>query len=336
MARIGVSLSQGRLALANTGGDPNPVLGAMLSRLPAKAPIVVMIHGYRFDPTQPAHDPHRLLYAPRLARSCRKLASWTSGLGFCNAPESGLAIGFGWPARAAHLPNLIAGGRTGFAEIYHRAGAAASMLAGLLTRIAHMAPGRPVDVVAHSLGARVALAALPKLSNAAARSLGRLILLGGAEFAQTARAAVRDCAQAPEIYSVVARHNDIYDALFERFAPCALTGTSRHALARGLPDCPTWLTLQLDAPELVGWAAARGIALDPSDPTICHWSFYTRPGAMTLYARILRDRPAWSVDALRRAPVLAGQEPRWARLPALPRLGEIGVTRPRLRRARGH
>lgn len=322
-------------------------LAAALDALPPGAPIAVLIHGYRFDPGAPDHDPHRLLFAQAPARQCAKLVSWTEGLGFDETPETGLAIGFGWPARAAHLPSLVRLGHTGFAEIYARAGAAGAALAGLIAQIAALAPGRPIDILAHSLGARVALSALPRLEAGAAGAIGRLILLGGAEYAGTARAALAQmghgCAgapgpgrmparTAPEIYSITARQNDLYDALFETFAPRDDALCDR-VLSRGV-DAPNWFSLQLDAPQLMDWAAARGIALDPADRAVCHWSFYTRPGALALYARILRDRAAWSVAALRRAPALAEQEPRWTRLSGLPRAA-ISLPRPRLRRARG-
>ncbi|MEM9199547.1 MAG: alpha/beta hydrolase [Pseudomonadota bacterium] len=351
-----------------------------MAACPPGAPIAVLIHGYRFDPGTPDHDPHRLLYAQAPARQSAKLASWTDGLGFGAGPETGLAIGFGWPARAAHLPSLVRLGHTGFAEVYARAGAAGAALAALIAQIAHLAPNRPIDILAHSLGARVALSALPRLGPAAAGAVGRLILLGGAEYAGTARAALAKLAQvgaqgpslaqgqalakgqvraqgqalakgqaqepagapqkqageeiraAPEIYSITARQNDVYDALFETFAPRG-DALCDQVLSRGV-DAPDWFSLQLDAPHVMGWAAARGIALEPAARAVCHWSFYTRPGALALYGRILRDRAAWSVAALRRAPALAAHEPRWTRLSGLPRAA-VSVPRPRLRRARG-
>ena len=124
-------------------------------------------------------DPHRSLFAFRPAADHWKIRSWPRGLGLAeDAGETGLGVGFAWPASASHLASLLARGRTGFAEVYDRAGACGAALAELVTLVQELAPGRPVDVLAHSLGARVALAALPHLG----RAPGRMILLGAAEF----------------------------------------------------------------------------------------------------------------------------------------------------------
>ncbi|HEU0221288.1 MAG TPA: alpha/beta hydrolase [Paracoccaceae bacterium] len=336
MAILSVTVRGGTVAPAGSGGTVDAALAASLKSLPEAAPIVILIHGYRFDPADPAHDPHRLIFAPAPARASWKLPSWPGGLGFAGgAAAQGLCIGFGWPARAGHMRTLLASGRTGFAEVYHRAGALGGALAGLIEAIAERAPGRPIDILAHSLGARVAVAAMPHLSSRGGRALGRMILLGGAEFAGRAEAAFTaapDTAQ-PEVYSVTARHNDLYDALFERFAPRGKGAD--HALARGMPRLRNWLSLQIDHPRVRAWAASYGIRLEAPDRRICHWGFYTLPGAMTLYAHILRERAVWSVAALRGTPALEEQEPRWARLRPLPRPPRLGAPRPLSRRARG-
>ena len=82
-----------------------------------------------------------------------------------------------------HLPSLLRRRRTGFAIVYDRAQEFGEHLAALVRSVQRLAPGRPVDLLAHSLGARVALAALPHLAEAP----GRVILLGAAEFDGRAR-----------------------------------------------------------------------------------------------------------------------------------------------------
>ncbi|MEO0999618.1 MAG: alpha/beta fold hydrolase, partial [Pseudomonadota bacterium] len=241
MAVLGVSVGpDGRLEGA--GG-----LRAALAALPPGAPVAVLIHGFNFAPgATGGADPHRSLFAEGGAR-CWKLPSWPAGLGLSGA--GGLAIGFGWPARVPHLGALLRTGRTGLAHAYERAEHAGAALAELLDRVAAAAPGRPVDLIGHSLGGRVALAALPHLTARAGRALGRVILLGAAEFAGVAaeRLAGLPRGAQPEILNVIARANDPFDALFERFAP----GLRRdRALGAGLVyPGPRWLDLQIDHPD---------------------------------------------------------------------------------------
>jgi hypothetical protein len=164
-----------------------------------------------------------------------------------------------------------------------------------------------VDILAHSLGARVALTALPHLEGAAARAVDRMVLLGGAEFAGRAAALLDASAARPQVYSVAAGWNAAFDSLFEAFAPRG--PGADHALSRGLPGRDDWLTIRLDAPGFADWAAARGISACEA-PAVCHWSFYTRPGALGLQARILRERPAWAIPVLRAVPAFADTRPR--------------------------
>jgi hypothetical protein len=116
----------------------------------------------------------------------------------------------------------------------------------------------------------------------------------------------------PEIYNVTARSNDLYDLAFECFVPCRRGG---RAIGAGLRDAPAWwLDLQLDRPAVAEWVNGQGIRLTPSGPRLCHWSFYTREGALELYQAILRRRPGWDVASLRQSPGFAAQDPRWSRL----------------------
>jgi hypothetical protein len=312
MAYFGITATETGLVAA-TGDEPcEEALRRRLARVPGGAPIVVMVHGYKFDPARPEADPHRSLYAFHPVPDSRRVRSWPSGLGFADdGGESGLAVGFGWPACEAHLPALLHRGLTGFAAVYERAAASGALLAALVARIQRLAPGRPVDLLAHSLGARVALSALPRLDEAP----GRVILLGAAEFDARAREAL-DAVRSPsppQVYNVTARANDPYDFAFETFAP--RRGRGERAIGRGLGDTrPHWLDLQLDRPEVTAWVNERGIRLKPPDARLCHWGFYTRSGALAVYQAILRRRPGWDIEALRAVPGLAAQEPRWSRL----------------------
>lgn len=320
MAYFGITASSAGLRAALPSEDLVSGLGAKLARLPRAAPVTILVHGYKFDPARPARDPHRSLFAFD-PRPCWKIRSWPRGLGFADdRGETGLAIGFGWPAAAGHLASLGATRRTGFAVVYDRAADYGALLAGLIALIHRLDPGRTIDILAHSLGARVVLSALPHLTQAP----GRIVLLGAAEFdtrVHEALGALRAPA-APRIYNVTARCNDIYDAMFETFAP--RRSWSDRAIGLGLgASLPFWLDLQIDRADVTAWINERGIPLTAAQARFCHWSFYTRRGAFELYRAILRRQPGWDVASLRHASCFAGQEPRWSRvrpLAALPSL----------------
>ena len=167
MAYFGVTATDAGLAAASGGEGLDEGLRGRLARVTPGAPIVLMVHGYKYDPARTDADPHRSLFAFVPSRDGRRIRSWPTGLGFAeDSGESGLAIGFGWPAMERHLPNLLRRCRTGFAIVYDRAEAIGEHLAALVRSVQRLAPGRPVDILAHSLGARVALAALPHLAEA--------------------------------------------------------------------------------------------------------------------------------------------------------------------------
>jgi pimeloyl-ACP methyl ester carboxylesterase len=322
MAYFGITATGRGLRAAVPG---RPIREGLAESLPAgKAPIVVLVHGYKFHPERPDADPHRSLFSLRPEGDRRRIRSWPEGLGFAeDAGESGLCVGFAWPASAPHLESLWRTGRTGFALVYDRAGECGAELAELVALLQELAPGRPVDILAHSLGARVALGALRHLEEPP----GRLVLLGAAEFDSRARealAGVRTPAP-PQIYNVTARANELFDLMFETFAPRRDWG--ERAIGMGLQtELPSWLDLEFDRADVTDWINERGIALTAPPAGPCHWSFYTRDGALAVYRAILRRAPGWDIASLRAAPwFAAGEEPRgrlglWRRPSGLPTL----------------
>jgi hypothetical protein len=287
---------------------------------------VVLLHGYKYDPRDAPSDPHALLYrdGPVPARLDRggRVISWPEGLGFGAAGGGdGLCVAYGWRARAAHAASLAREGLNGFAAAYREAGRAGARLAELVGALGARRDG-PVDFFAHSLGARVALAALRAAAEAGRADtvarFGRLVLLGPAEFAGEAAAALEACdrigAPTPEVYCLVARGNRRYDLLFEAFAPAGARrgGGSLGRLGLGRRRAG-WLDLAFDAPALAGLLAERGVALGPSRAGPCHWSFYARPGAMALHRAILERRPGFGPEELRAAGA-PGPAPRRPRL----------------------
>jgi hypothetical protein len=313
MAYFGITAADAGLQAA-AGGDVAAGLERHLRSVSEGAPVVILVHGYKFHPGLPEADPHRSLFAFRPAPDDWRVRSWPAGLGIADdSGETGLAIGFAWPAGASHLASLLACGRTGFALVYDRAAAFGARLAEVVALVQRLAPGRPIDLLAHSLGARVALAALPHLD----RAPERMILLGAAELDARVHEFLGGMrAPAPQIYNVTARANDLYDVAFECFAP--RRGWGERAIGVGLrAQPPYWLDLQLDRSDVTDWINAQGIPLTPPRARHCHWSFYTRDGALGVYQAILRRRPGWDIASLRSAACFAAQEPRWTRL--LPR-----------------
>jgi len=261
-------------------------------------PVIVMVHGFKYAPDHPAECPHRQIFALDPARECFKVVSWPRGLGFDGqTPNEGLAIGFGWNARGSLW------------RAYEEAARAGAALAGLVATIRARAPRRPVHAIAHSFGARVVLSALAHLAPGA---LGRVILLAGAEFGHHAGAALATRAgRAAEIVNVTTRENDLFDALLEWLIPAPARGDRSLGLALG--PGPNVLTLQLDDTGTLDVLRGAGFEIAPPAARICHWSPYTRAGALPFYGRLLREPDRLSLAQLRAA-LPDRATPRWSRL----------------------
>ncbi len=296
---------------AGLQGAPLPAAAARPGRT------LIMIHGYKYDPEDPRADPHATLYSaapvPAPLSNGGRVISWPLAL---NIAEQDLCVAYGWRARASHVGELLSAGRNGFAAVYDAAGAAGAALASVIADLAE-AGGAPVDMIAHSLGARVALSAIRTLAERggaeAAARLGRVVLLAPAASTADARAAMDACAGArgPEVYCVLSRANAPYDRLLGAFAPRGMgAALGREGLGARRAG---WLDLAFDDPRLRDWAARRGVALGPAPSGPCHWSVYTRPGAMTLHRAILSRAPSFGVEEMRAtgAPTLAPRPPRF-------------------------
>lgn len=284
----------------NADHTPPARLWQAAATLPPDAPIVVMIHGYRYSPSVPACDPHRHILSLDPDHRARRVTSWPRALGFgADHPDEGLAIGFGWEAR----------GRLGGA--YRRAGAAGTALASIISRLADQT-GRRIAIIGHSLGARVALQAL---HDAAPGSTGRVILLTGAEFRDAAADAIATPAgQDAEIINITSRENDLFDFALEQW----LSLGRRQALGFGL-DRPArnWIDLQIDHAETLAALDALGFPTEQRPLRLSHWTPYLRRGLFDFYRTALCQ--PWALPlGLLHARLPGRIEPRWSRLLASP------------------
>ena len=283
----------------NEGQVPDDQALAAAASLPSGAPIIAMIHGFRFSPAAPDADPHRHILSLDPDRRARRVLSWPRALGFDDRTADGLAVAFGWEARGS------------LNAAYLRAEMAGQSLARSIDALA-LASGRPVALIGHSLGARVALAAL---AHATPGTIGRIILLTAAEFRCTAAAVMASpAARQAEIINITSRENDIFDFGMELL----VGGLRRQTLGFGLAEpARNWLDVQIDDADTLAALATLGFAVESRALRLSHWSPYLRPGVFDFYRTALRQPWALPLGLLRGAlPVRPA--PRWSRLFALP------------------
>lgn len=279
-------------------------LATTLAALPEGAPVIVLIHGFRFSPSVPGQSPHSHILSLEPVPDCWKAISWPRHLGFGRGDATqGLCIAFGWEARGTIW------------AAYAEAARAGAALAALMTRIDTLRPGTRVEVLAHSLGARVALQALHHLDRPI---LGRAVLMAAAEFRRPTEAALATPAgRAAEFVNITSRENDLFDFLIERLVPLFPDRALGHGTGRG---CTNWIDIQLDQPETLEALAGLGHRIAPPHLRVCHWSLYLRPGVFGFYRALLRDH--LPLATLRdRLPLRSSR--RWSRLFAPRRLGAI-------------
>lgn len=263
-------------------------------------PVTLMVHGYKYLPGHPVHCPHTSLQAAEPARADARILSWPRHLGLQGQYGEGLGISFGWSARGSIW------------AAHRRAEQAGDAMAGLFARIHAIDPDRPIHVIAHSLGARVALRAI-----ACSRpgTVSRAILLAAAEFSGTAAAALDHAGPGTQVLNVTSRENDLFDFLLERLVAPPHPGD--RMLGLGGLRLPNMVTLQLDDPRSLEALETAGFPIAQPLRRVCHWSPYTREGVFPLYRRVLSG--ALPLSRLRALLPDEGT-PRWSRLiPALPR-----------------
>lgn len=293
----------------NADSEPSADLWRLVRALPQGAPIIVMIHGYRYSPSQPANDPHRHILSLDPQPVARRVFSWPRGLGFgTEDPGEGLALAFGWEARGS------------LGTAYGRAAAAGEFLARLVTKAAVEAK-RPVALIGHSLGARVALQAL---RHAGAGSISRAILLTGAEFRDIAEGIMASrSGQRAEILNITSRENDLFDFAAEVW----LGYGRRQALGFGLgKPLRNWVDIQIDHAGTLDALNGMGFPVDRTPLRLSHWTPYLRRGLFDFYRTALCHPWALPLPLLHTRLPGRTEEPRWSRLlPPLPQQSGLRI-----------
>ncbi|MCO6382751.1 alpha/beta hydrolase [Oceanicola sp. 502str15] len=267
------------LTHANADGDrlADPAetvsrLRSALAEASPDAPIAVLVHGFQYSPQDPARSPHGSLFGTGQQES-----SWPELLGH-GAADAPVCLGFGWESRGSIW------------SAYHRAPRAGRALAELVDLAAALAPSRRITLLAHSLGARVALQALPHLPAGAMR---RAILLAAAEYRHRAAEAA-DCpaGHAADFLNVTSAQNLPFDLLLEyAFAPGR---PGRAAMGRGMAghgaaQAARWTDLPLTCPHTRAALARLGHPIAAPTRRVCHGSTYSAPGVFSLYRAALHD-----------------------------------------------
>ncbi|WP_415403583.1 alpha/beta hydrolase [Tateyamaria sp. SN3-11] len=284
-------------------GSPASACSAIRTAASGTGPIIILIHGFKYDPDCTGRSPHATIFA-RAAQSDRaRDVGWLRHLGFgTGSTDEGLAIAFGWRARG----NLWRAERS--------AQAAGQHLARVIKDIRARAPDRPIHAVTHSMGSEVIFEALHALP---AGAVQRIVTLTGATYASRAIAAMQTPAgRSAELFNITSRENDLFDFLYERLITPPLRGD--WAMGIGL-DLPNAVNIQLDCARTLLILTRFGGHIGPSRRRICHWSSYTRPGVLRFYARALRRPDTVPMDVLQQV-LPAAVAPRWSRMFARPAL----------------
>lgn len=298
--------------------------------LGANQPVVVLVHGFLFTPhMRVSADPkesdnaHSRLYhfldSGQDSEIRHHTTSWPRWLGFQEGDGGahGLCVAFCWHAQPGLAQSLMERFQNYYARAYDYGTESAWALANVIECLARRIPNRPIDIFCHSLGTHLVVRAVALGCKHAGSvtylpRLGRIIMMGGAEYvveAQLMYRRIMACpmgrAQGPMIYNIGCRENDVLDKLGENFGPRTFGNTNviGHNGLDSAPLAERWIDLQIDSGELRSWLAAYdGLDVSGDQPGNVwdHWYYYTHRGNMEWYRRIFREREKWHLPELRR------------------------------------
>lgn len=279
--------------------------------LPPEAPLLVMVHGWMFDPAKKAGgsnrmsgNPHARLYhfkpdQPKLEHIWHN-TPWPKRLGFEAeaVAGTGVVLAFAW---RSEVPSGLLLGKN-YRKTHLLAENAALILAATLRRLAEGAgAGRKIDLFCHSFGTIVVVKAMLELaqSHAAfvADRIGKVFLLGGAANSRDAESLLDRLpawdGSGPEFFNMTCDRDWPVNHIARPFNPAGkglgLIGVD--GISQG-PGHRRWLDVRLDRKEVQTWFAQRGYSVEsnPPGPGMNHTYYYTHAGNTDVYADLLRAR----------------------------------------------
>ena len=267
---------EGRIFAIDDEGMPRRRSGFSVP-LPRADRVVVMVNGFDFDPTEGGDDnPHKTLFK-----------DWNKRLSDAEA-GAWQCFGFGWYSAELEPQSWLGGVFRGHWNPYRWSWELAHQAGGILAEAidTHMrsCPDSKVCIMAHSMGARVALGALRQLD---CGRVWRTLLLNGSEYSQTAKTIAGHTAC--KVLNIVVEADDVLDKLGSVFAPEAFIKAV--VGQKGLLDPPkNWLDFRLDDEETRTWAERKGyknLRGDNPDRIADHWYSYTHECNWVLFRDFL-------------------------------------------------
>jgi len=288
-----------QLNLRKDGPEGRDALLRAALTMPFRGSVVVMVHCYRFCPDHPSRSPHSHILSLD-NQACWKAVSWPRHLRL-HRPGAGLGVAVGWQARGS-LPRVAARA--------HDTGVA---LAAVLSDLHRMRPDLHLNIIGHSLGARVALSALCELP---AGSIQRVILMSGAEYRSAAVAAMASPAgRRAQVLNMCSGENALFDGIFRLCVPAPVL--SDRPLSAGIPNLPGWIDLRIDCASHRTTLRQLGFRTKAPTTRVCHWSTYLRPGLFKLYRHVM-DPTRPEVMTQLAAQLLSSPIPNGPRMPEHP------------------
>lgn len=299
-----------------------PALTARLTawqqqRADQTVPVVVMVHGFLYDPRQPAtpgsDNPLETIYGTPPIPPQHNL-TWLPLVGECSddgTPGIDRAVAFTYPSESGAIEFGNAGWSNPYQyAVFDQAPLAARALAAILDGLGSVVSD--VRVLAHSLGTRTTCQAVRLLRARMPAALTRVVLLDGAEFCVDAAASFFGCGF--DVLNIVNRTDAVLQLGAEQMChPIRQNGSLPACVIgfEGLGGNDRWLDLQLDRDTLRSWFAA-GLAPDgvryDVDPRaneeshpgagLDHWACYTNDGNRALVRDLLLNE-LMTVDKLR-------------------------------------